>query len=122
MNRHRRGFTLIMALIVLALLSGLGAVMTMPALRESKVVRHHQARLQAEYLALAGIEYARGLVDRQQAVDAGEHVYQLGDGEVTVKIEPLDNNQYQVTSMAVAQTGRGVGLATWTLERRITAR
>jgi type II secretory pathway pseudopilin PulG len=119
MNR-RRGFTLVMAIVVLALASGLGAVLTAPALRESIVVRRHQARLQAEYLALAGLEYVRSL--EQMPSDALEKTYTLGNGEVSVTIRPGEHQQYTVTSVGSVNAGGGRGTVTWTLERRITAK
>jgi type II secretory pathway component PulK len=115
--RRRRGFTLVLAISVLALVSGLGAVLTAPALREAKVARRHQARLQAEYLALAGLEFARGVA--ATLTEPREERYGLGGGEVMVSIRPETENQYRVTSVGSIEAGGGVGLVTWKLERRI---
>lgn len=118
--KQRRAFTLVMALVVLALLSGMGAALTAPTLREARVVNRHQARLDAEYLALAGVEYARSIIDLQP--DQQEGTYKLGNGEVSVRIEPLEGRHYHVTSTGTVKAGRGAAAVTWTLERRITAK
>jgi type II secretory pathway component PulK len=114
------GFTLVMAISVLALVSGMGAVLTAPALREAKVARRHQARLQAEYLALAGVEYARSVAGA--VTEKREQSYELGGGEVSVSIQPVAEKQYHVTSVGSIRSGSGAGLVTWKLERRITAK
>jgi type II secretory pathway component PulK len=92
---HEKGFTVVFAVGVLGLLSLLAVALAAPSVLESHRLRLYQARMQAEYLSLAGIEHARSDSARGQISDA---TYDLAGGTVTISIQRLDGNECRVQS------------------------
>ncbi len=118
--KRQHGFTLIMAIALLSLVAGFGAVMTAPTLRESAQVKMHLARLRAEYLARAGLEHARHAPLAMTEQPPAE--YDLGDGHVSVRFEMIETNMVRVISTGSVTPAWSRKPVTWTLERRIMAK
>jgi hypothetical protein len=94
--KNEKGFTVVFAVGVLGLLTLLAMVFGAPSLLESRRLKLYHARMQAEYLSLAGIEHARRDVAHGQFSDAS---YNLADGTVTISIQRLDDKQCRIQSV-----------------------
>jgi Tfp pilus assembly protein PilV len=93
---HEKGFTVVFAVGVLGLLTLLAMALATPSVLESRRLKLYQARLQAEYLSLAGIEHARSDSAHGQISNAS---YDLAGGTVTISVQRLDGNQSRVQSI-----------------------
>lgn len=125
-SRKRRGAALIVALVVLALVSGFVAVWLSAALRQRRQLRFQEQRLQALLLAEAGLE-------RAQAQLAAEPKY-LGEtwsprssedenrllGAVVLRVQPPQVGKgLQITAVATVPAA-GPPAATVELVREFT--
>lgn len=123
---RRRGVALIVALVVLALVSGFVAVWLSAALRQRRLLRFQEQRLQALLLAESGLERARARLTAdptfqgetwapRSIVDENKQL-----GAVVLRVQPTKAGEgLQITAIATVP-GAGPPAATVELVREFT--
>ena len=115
-SKRRKGASLLMALVVMAVLSVLLTVVTVQVMSRRQQVRQRQRQLQAEWLARAGVELAVGRLLDNPAVFTEENRDLLPEAKVRITLEKSAKEIYTISSEAeltpkdespVARTMRG---------------
>jgi hypothetical protein len=102
MNGHRSGLAALWALLVLTVLTLLLASTTWQLVASRRVQERHYHRLQAVWLARAGVEraVARLLGDPAELKEEGIELLPASSLTIEVRKEPGSANTYRITSTA----------------------
>lgn len=108
--RDERGVTLVTVMIIILLMTLLGAGILTSAIMENKVIQSLEDQKQAFYLAQAGIEYARFQLQKSLNWRTTGYTETLGNGQFTLKVTDSGAQLFKISS-----TGK-VGRISRTLE------
>lgn len=102
-RRNERGSALLYALLIIMLLMGLASSASMLVVQNQKSSTDSQSRNDAFYLADSGAQIGNYLLrSNGGSLAATTLTESIGDGTVTVGIQPLNPNLYRIQSMGTA--------------------
>lgn len=85
-KQSRPGFTMIIVLVILAVLTSLMALAAQNAATARRMLNHRADQLQAQWLAQAGLELAAAKL-RANPKYQGDQLELISNGQLTVKVE-----------------------------------
>lgn len=101
MFRHLKdesGATLVMVMLILLIITILGAGLLTSAIMENKIVYSQEDQKQAFYLAQAGVEYARYQLQQDLTWRIQDYTANLGEGSFTLDVLGDGENQLKICS------------------------
>ena len=102
-TKTRRGFVLIVTIMIMAVLTILLSVVTMQVLSQRRLVQQRQRQLQTQWLARAGVEIAAARLLDKAAGFSDENKDLLPDAKMHIVVEKSTDDVYAVTVEVVMQ-------------------